>query len=423
MTSGQFEHVSPDFIFVVREGRQRRELKDIEALAKSIADNGLIHPPVIKRDGELIVGERRWTAIKSLGWTSLPIQWVDELSEIELHAIEYEENVGRADITWQDRINAVEQYHKLRLTQDPTWKVTQTAERLGVTADNIHHQLGVAKAMKNDPRIAAAPKLSTAKSMTWRQNSRAASVANDKIEEQITGVAPTKKVPPIVNDDFHLFTASYTGNPYNLIHCDFPYGIDMHETDQGGARHEFGGYSDGVDVYWDLLDTLAAAMSNVVAAKAHLIFWFSMKHYTETKARLEAMGWKVNTHPLVWMKSDNLGVIPDAKRGPRQIYETAFLASRGDLFINTPVSNAFAHPGKGKEIHMNEKPVTMLKHFLRMVCDEYTRALDPTCGSGNALKAATSLGAPTVLGIERDPAFFARSVEAYFADDEPELEL
>lgn len=421
MTSGIFDHVSPDSIFVVREGRQRRELKDIEALAKSIAENGLIHPPVIKRDGELVVGERRWTAIKSLGWTSMPIQWIDELSELELHAIEFEENVGRVDITWQERVDAVEKYHALRVAQDPSWKVEQTAERLGVTPQNVHQNLSIAKAMKVDERIAAAPKLSTAKSMTVRKNSRAAGAAATAIRATIderAGTETAKRIAPIVNEDFHDFVAAYTGSPYTLIHCDFPYGVDMHETDQGGARHEFGSYHDSIDVYWSLLDTLASAMSNVVAPKAHLIFWFSMKYYTETKARLEAMGWKVNPHPLIWVKSDNLGVIADAKRGPRNIYETAFLASRGDLFINTPVSNAFSHPGKGKEIHMNEKPVAMLKHFMRMVCDEYSRVLDPTCGSGNALKAASALGAPTVLGIEKDPEFFRRSTEAYFGEEE-----
>lgn len=421
MTSGTFEHVSPDFIFVNREARQRRELNDIESLAKSIADNGLIHPPVIRRSGELIVGERRWTAIKTLGWTSMPIQWVDELSEIELHAIEYEENIGRMELPWQDRVAAVESYHLLRLAQDSEWKAEQTAERLGVKLSSVHQHLAIAKAVKTDERIASAPKLSTARSMTARKNSREAGAAMDRIEATVTGEAPAKKQAPIVNDDFTEFTAAYTGTPYNLIHCDFPYGVDMHETDQGGARHEFGGYADSVDVYWRLLDTLAEAMTNVVAPKAHLIFWFSMKYYTETKAALEAMGWKVNPHPLVWVKSDNLGVIPDAKRGPRQIYETAFLGSRGDLFIHTPVSNAFSHPGKGKSIHMNEKPVPMLKHFMRMVCDEYSRVLDPTCGSANALKAASLLGAPTVLGIERDATFFARAAEAYF-QDETEIE-
>ncbi len=164
-------------------------------------------------------------------------------------------------------------------------------------------------------------------------------------------------------------------------------------------------------------------MSNVVAESAHLIFWFSMDYYQNTKILLTEMGWNVNPFPLIWMKSDNTGIIPDANRGPRRIYETAFFASRGDRLIHGAVSNAFAYPGQGKTLHMNEKPVPMLKHFMRMVCDEYSRVLDPTCGSANALKAATALGAPTVLGIERDPEFFARAKDGYFTDEEPGLGL
>jgi DNA modification methylase len=63
---------------------------------------------------------------------------------------------------------------------------------------------------------------------------------------------------------------------------------------------------------------------------------------------------------------------------------------------------------------MNQKPVAMLRHFFRMTVDEYSRVLDPTAGSGNALKAATGLGAPTVLGLERNLDFFNTAKEAYF---------
>ena len=49
-----------------------------------------------------------------------------------------------------------------------------------------------------------------------------------------------------------------------------------------------------------------------------------------------------------------------------------------------------------------EKSQAMLEHFMRMVVDEGTRMLDPTCGSGSALRAADRLGAREVLGLERD---------------------
>ena len=67
---------------------------------------------------------------------------------------------------------------------------------------------------------------------------------------------------------------------------------------------------------------------------------------------------------------------------------------------------------------MNEKPVAMLQHFLSMLVDEYSFVLDPTCGSGNALKAAERLGASQVLGIEKNTEFYNRSVAAYFEEEE-----
>lgn len=66
---------------------------------------------------------------------------------------------------------------------------------------------------------------------------------------------------------------------------------------------------------------------------------------------------------------------------------------------------------------MNEKPLSMLKHFLRMLIDETTSFLDPTAGSANAVRVAGGLGAHRVLGIERDPEFFALASAAYFKGD------
>lgn len=417
MTSGEFTSVDPDFIWVDRTKRQRRELLNIGELAASISHNGLIHPPVIRRDGELIVGERRWTAIKSLGWTSVPIQWVDTLDEIELHALEFEENVSREDISWQEQCLAVEHYHKLRLSQDPNWTATKTGERLGIAVQNVLTKQAVAQAIESgNIAVTAAPKFSTARNIVARASARKRASAIDSITEGVTN-KPVEHSVPLLLEDFHDWSDYYTGAPFNLIHCDFPYGVGMDKSDQG-ARAEWGSYADSPDVYWRLIDTLGASMANVVAPSAHLMFWFSMDYYTETKQLLEKQGWRINPFPLVWVKSDNTGIIPDHNRQPRRIYETCFFGSRGDRFIHTPVSNAFPYPGREKSIHMNEKPVPMLKHFMRMFCDENSSVLDPTCGSGNALKAATACGARTVLGLERDSEFYQRAKEAYFDDSE-----
>src|SRR5215211_7897180 len=100
MTSGSFHLIDVDSIQVLRDERQRKELTDISVLADSIRRLGLIHPLVVTRDLMLVSGERRLTAIRSLGWTQVPVQYQDEVAPEILQAIELEENIKRQDITW-----------------------------------------------------------------------------------------------------------------------------------------------------------------------------------------------------------------------------------------------------------------------------------------------------------------------------------
>ncbi len=57
--------------------RYRKNLGDIQSLAASIEDVGLLHPIVVRRDGRLIAGERRLEACKSLGLKKVPVTVVD----------------------------------------------------------------------------------------------------------------------------------------------------------------------------------------------------------------------------------------------------------------------------------------------------------------------------------------------------------
>jgi DNA modification methylase len=144
-----------------------------------------------------------------------------------------------------------------------------------------------------------------------------------------------------------------------------------------------------------------------------MIFWFSMKHYYHTLDFFHKFmpSLSINPFPLIWMKSDNKGILPDHKRGPRQIYETALLCSRGDRYIINAVANAY-HGPTDREHHPSTKPEPMLKHFFQMLVDENTRLLDPTCGGGSALRAAESLGAKFVFGIEESSDFVVSARQA-----------
>lgn len=409
MTSGETAYVQISSIQVDRESRQRRELTRIEELAESIDKRGLINFPVITREYKLVAGERRLSALKMLGWDQVPIQWADTLDPRELRAIELEENIKRLDIPWQDQCNALLEFHELHqaegFEEGKVWTLELTANAIGLSFQEVGKQIQVAKELREgNALVSSATNLSTAKGIVKRSDERAAQT----LRQEVAAVLSAPEKPKlIVQADFHSFVHEYDGPPFNLLHCDFPYGIGSDNFDQGGAKAH-GGYEDTFQHYQDLLYSLRHFMNKGVAESAHLIFWFSMKHYAFTLDSLYTMGWKVDDFPLIWHRSDNTGILPDPNRGPRRTYETALFASRGDRKIVRAVSNSFA-ANTVRERHMSEKPQVMLEYFFRMLVDEHSTVLDPTAGSGSAIRAARALGAKRILGLELNPEFVERA--------------
>ena len=428
----------PGEIEVRRETRQRKEI-EVDDLIDSIRRRGQLQPIVITRDNVLVAGERRLTAIATLADRPARCVYTDEIDPAELEAIELEENVKRKDLPWLDRCLAVHKFHKLQIERDSTWTALRTSESLGFSAASISNHLAVAEEiLLNNEAVINAPKFSTASGIVERKNQRR--VANET--SQLLAIAtkpiiadpsPNQDNPTtstttldiesiviadlesstatgyILNEDFKWWAESYDGPKFNFIHCDFPYGVGMHKSDQGSGD-SYGTYEDTPEIYWSLIDTLLNNLDNYCADSAHLMFWFSMDYYHETLTLL-SKHWKVNPFPLIWVKTDNSGILPDPNRGPRRTYETALLASRGDRKIVRPVSNHIASPIQRGQ-HMSEKPQLVLGHFFRMLVDEHSAVLDPTAGSGSAIRAAATAGAARYLGLEINPDFASAADEA-----------
>src|SRR5438552_18759707 len=117
----------------IPERRQRHEIGDIASLADSISRLGLIHPLVVDNNNTLIAGFRRYTACKSLGWTGVECTRIDDLDPLVRHLVELEENIKRLDLTWQERHDAIIEYHRLRKEQELGWTEEKTANAIGIT--------------------------------------------------------------------------------------------------------------------------------------------------------------------------------------------------------------------------------------------------------------------------------------------------
>lgn len=408
MTSGSFTSLPITSIIVNRSERQRRELPNIDILADSIKRLGLIHPVVVRRDtSELVAGERRLEACRSLGWTNINCQFLDELDPLVSHAIELEENIKREALPWQDEAKAVAEYHALRAAQEEEWTIEQTAIALGISRQIVTDKIQVAKELEaGNTMIAEAPRFSTARGIVRRAEAR----ATDAAALALGSPAPVidKAAGPIINADFNEWVKTYEGPKFNFIHCDFPYGIGADKFVQGAAATH-GGYEDSEETYWNLCISLVTHIDRIAAPSCHFMFWFSMHYYTSTLEFFERNSdIKFDPFPLIWTKSDNIGIIPDPERGPRRIYETALFGSRGDRRIVRPTSNSLFEPSERSE-HMSIKPEPVLRKFFSMFVDSSTHFLDPTCGSGSSVRAASAGGASRVVGLEVNPGFAERA--------------
>lgn len=409
----------------IPEDRQRKHFDDkkIEELAVSIRTHGLINPIVITRENVLVAGERRLLAHQTLAFEQIAFRYADSLDKVELALIELEENVRREDLTWQEHVAAVQSFHSLKTSSEASWSMDRTAEELNTSRRTIQDSLLAAEAINEGVKeVIESPGFSSAVNFARRRKERQTASSARSVDAIAEAVVSNKPVPTLNSDELEQHTpkrfasieqgdfiswSEQSHQPFNLIHCDFPYGINATKLGQSSAKH-FGGYDDSPDIYWNLLSAFTANQDNFCSESAHLMFWFSMDFYAETKSRLEAAGWAVNPFPLVWAKSDNKGMLPDPQRGPRRLYETAFLASRGDRKIVRAVGNMY-HGATTKEHHMSEKPYAMVTHFLRMLVDSSTMMLDPTAGSGMAVKASEELGANFSLGLELSEDYVERA--------------
>ena len=89
--------------------RRREDYGDIERLAAGIQKVGLLHPLIVRRINgnterfQIVVGGRRFKALRLLKAKSVPVRLFESLSDEELREIELDENENRKDFTERER--------------------------------------------------------------------------------------------------------------------------------------------------------------------------------------------------------------------------------------------------------------------------------------------------------------------------------
>lgn len=430
--SDSYARIPLDHIFVEREERQRREL-DTENLKSSIRARGVLNPIIVERgkgDGglhRLVAGERRYKACQELGLPDIPVRFADTLSPIESQIIELEENIKRQQLEWQDQARAIQKIHGLYSTLDTTWTQEKSAEALGMVKSNISMYLKVASELDENERVSSAPTYRGAYNIITKRDEREQAIIIDKLTHNVPLSIPEPNEPEpdllpaphkvevydftlagdnpgknILLEDFVHWAPKYRGPAFNFIHCDFPYGINVFEGPQAGGNIH-GTYEDTKEIHFKLLETLLVNFDRLASSSCHVMYWFSMQHYDQIRQMVRDITPEliIQTHPLIWMKSDGSGIASDPHHVPRHTYETALLMTRGKRKIVQNMADAY-HSPPDRQWHIHAKPEPMLRHFFTMFVDHTTTMLDPTCGSASSIRAAEYCGAIAALGMDID---------------------
>jgi len=406
--------------------RQRKDMdtEKLEHLKESIATDGLLHAPVLRRDSEgnhfLVAGERRLRAMKALHDDRTPfyynrelvpehcIPFTDTESQDEIDALtkELNENLMREELSWQDRVRALSDLSKLRSAIDPKLTRTDIAEdvatktggRISPTyvAQEISRALLTAEFL-DDPEVKGA-----------KTEKYAFNMATRKLRDEFAAAlsAKAKSVHTFLHGDSTDIILDLDDR-FDCFIIDPPYGVNAETFHPGNSPaehvHEYIDSPEeaimfGKEMLWKCKD--------VATEDAHLWMFCDVDLYIQLRDYARNLGWTVFRTPLIWNKGSTGYILRQAniRRGYEMLMFMQRSESRGLSQVLQDVITVSSRDGE--KVHAAQKPVALYELLLRLSTSGKTnpKVLDPCCGSGTIFHAAQALKI-SATGIEQDPNF------------------
>lgn len=409
--------------------RARKDYKGVEELAKSIKENGLIHPIAVTAQGDnsyrVVAGGRRFRAHELNEATEVMCRvYYGDMTDLELRSIELEENIQREDLSWQEKAFLEREIHRLQVSihgEKVTKKVdaaghsmADTAKLLGVSRGKISQDMALADAMDTFPEAPwekcksanDAQKLKR-RMETIIQNDALAANAQKSIGKGNTRLA--RLADAYVIGDFFENVAKIPNEHYDLVEMDPPYGIDLktQKSKKGIGAEGLLQYNEvPAEEYMEFLAKSFTECYRVLKPNSFLVCWFGPDPWFEIIAGLmEAAGFRVPRIPGLWIKPTGQTNSPTTRLA--SCYEMFFYGAKGSPSLAKPgMKNVFAYDpvSPSNKRHPTERPIPMIKSVLETFAKPDSKVLVPFAGSGATLIAATEANMHP-LGFDLEKSF------------------
>ncbi len=384
----------------ISPNRFRKEMGDIEELAQSILEVGLLVPIAVNVDMTLIAGERRIRAHERLGIPEIKAI-IQSRSETQQRILEIVENIHRKAFNWREEALAIEALHQMLVAESgKDWTQDKTADKAGYDKGKISRDLGLAKAIQNHPEIFEGVKdqktaykrlkkfeldNALAELALRKSKTNYGIKANEMVWQgdclDLIEKIPDKSVDAIISDPF--------------------YGLDISKVKKLDDKQHI--YHDDIDLYTSTMTNIIMKSLRVVKDDSWIVLFCAIENFQFLYDTLSAVGWNCDHMPGFWYRGP-VGQTNDPNHRLARCYETFVYGYRGDAMLKTPgkslvLQHSGVHPGE--KIHEVQKPLSLMEELVTMFCLPGSTILDFMCGSGTTICAGIKRGCK-VYGFELD---------------------
>jgi N6-adenosine-specific RNA methylase IME4 len=314
--------------------RFRREMGDIEGLARSIDEVGLLQPIVVGSDNVLIAGKRRILAFELLKRTTIPARIID-IEHLVLG--ERAENIDRQDFTIEERICIGEACEKL--LGERRGRPPKNGEKFPEIGERTRDIAAKKAGFKNGKTYEHAKAVRNAARENPKRHGKA--LADMNRTGRVNG--PYKRIKVAKQADaIRAEPPPLPGNgPYRVIIADPPWPYEIRKEDPSyRATHPFPQMS--------IEQICAVKVASIAGSDCILWLWTTNHHMRQAFVVLDAWGFIEKTI-LTWAK-DKMGY-GDWLRGQT---EHCILAVRGKPIVELTNQTTLLH---GTMRENSQKPV------------------------------------------------------------------
>jgi len=99
---------------IVIKERVRQDMGALELLMASMRKHGQLNPVILTRDNKLVAGHRRLESARKLGWPTVEVVRLEDLSELETIEMELDENIHRKELLPEEIQDGLDRIEKLK---------------------------------------------------------------------------------------------------------------------------------------------------------------------------------------------------------------------------------------------------------------------------------------------------------------------